>query len=119
MINYMRMSKLKVDVSYSQSKFEQSRLTTSIPILLGSMQSLVLAVFGALAIFLRKLPCVKSSIRKTKRLHSSLKTQEAKYMVGASGDTEALGQRVKQLEQLVNDLTRQLRNLQQGQPQSQ
>jgi hypothetical protein len=123
MINYMRMSKLKVDVSYSQSKFEQSRLTTSIPILLGSMQSLIFAIFGGLAVILRSMPCVKSSSAKTYRLHTSLKNKETMHpvdfekgtMPGAHNTFDDLRRRIDNLEQLVQKLSGQLVNMQQVQ----
>ena len=59
MQNHLRMSKLKVDVSYSQSVFRQHKLYHNIPVLLGSMQGLLMAVFGGLAIILRKTPCIQ------------------------------------------------------------
>ena len=114
MINYMRMSKLKVDVSYSQSKFEQSRLTTSIPILIGSMQSLVLTVFGVLAVFLKQLPCVKKSIIARREWQSQSKIQQKKYYKGSEkGDeSEALKQEVEMLKSQLIHLSGQLQALQ-------
>ena len=72
MQNHLRMSKLKVDVSYSQTVFRQHKLYHNIPVLLGSMQGLLMAVFGGLAIVLRKTPCMQAEQRKSDDLHRQL-----------------------------------------------
>lgn len=98
MQTHLRMSKLKVDVSYSQSVFRQHKLYHNIPVLLGSMQGLLMAVFGGLAIILRKTPCMQAEQRKSDDLHRQL---QLAYVGGSHVENNATATATKVSKYIV------------------
>eukprot|EP00943_MAST-04B_sp_MAST-4B-sp1_P004103 g4103.t1 len=84
MQSHLRMSKLKVDVSYSQSAFRQHKVYQNIPILLGSMQGLLMTIFAGLATLLRLTPCMVKQQKKSEALHKEL---QLAYVGGAHTET--------------------------------
>ena len=130
MQNHLRMSKLKVDVSYSQSVFRQHKLYHNIPVLLGSMQGLLMAVFGGLAIILRKTPCMQAEQRKSDDLHRQLQlayvgrshvennatvttTKVSKYIV-PSEETSYTDRNLLKVEEKLRKLETQIQQLNNG-----
>ena len=72
MQTHLRMSKLKVDVSYSQSVVRQHKIYQNIPVLLGSMQGLLMTIFAVVASIFRMTPCMKAQQKKSEALHKEL-----------------------------------------------